>query len=182
MEIANPDFSDLISQGSLKEEKKIGHDQINRLINRAKKDLETAKSLLESDEAVSMTMVYNALFHSANALIRFYGYRPGKVRQHAGLIEATSRILGKETKDYILRFNKLRKKRNLLEYQAIFDFSNFLPVEDDVITDQKVLYKRDRCMTKVPSLSYIKVIKVLQKDGWIVIRQKRKPHKTSEKI
>jgi len=58
LKIANPDFSDLISQGSLKEEKKIGHDQINRLINRAKKDLETAKSLLESDEAVSMTMVY----------------------------------------------------------------------------------------------------------------------------
>ena len=27
-------------------------------------------------------------------------------------------------------------------------------------------------MTKVPSLSYIKVIKALQKDGWIIIRQK----------
>lgn len=27
-------------------------------------------------------------------------------------------------------------------------------------------------MTKVPSLSYVKVIKALQKDGWIVIRQK----------
>lgn len=27
-------------------------------------------------------------------------------------------------------------------------------------------------MTKVPSLSYAKVIKALQKDGWMVIRQK----------
>lgn len=27
-------------------------------------------------------------------------------------------------------------------------------------------------MTKVPSLSYIKVIKALQKDGWLIIRQK----------
>jgi len=27
-------------------------------------------------------------------------------------------------------------------------------------------------MTKVPSLSYIKVIKALQKDGWIIVRQK----------
>ena len=27
-------------------------------------------------------------------------------------------------------------------------------------------------MIKVPSLSYIKVIKALQKDGWIIIRQK----------
>jgi len=26
-------------------------------------------------------------------------------------------------------------------------------------------------MTKVPNLSYVKVIKALQKDGWIVIRQ-----------
>jgi predicted RNA binding protein YcfA (HicA-like mRNA interferase family) len=27
-------------------------------------------------------------------------------------------------------------------------------------------------MTKVPNLSYVKVIKALQKTGWIVIRQK----------
>ena len=37
-------------------------------------------------------------------------------------------------------------------------------------------------MTKVPNLSYIKVIKALQKDGWIVIRQKRESYKASEKI
>jgi len=132
----NPDFSDLISQGSLKEETKIGQDQVVKLINRAKKDLETARSLLESDEAVAMTMVYNAMFHSANALIRFYGFRPGKVRQHTGLIEATSRILGEETKDYILRFDKLRKKRNLLEYQAIFDFSK-IQVENNLAEAEK---------------------------------------------
>lgn len=143
MEISNPDFSDLISQGSLKEEKKIGQDQINRLIKRAKKDLETAKTLLESDEAVSMNMVYNALFHSANALIGFYGYRPGKVRQHAGLIEATSRILGKEIKDYILRFNKLRKKRNLLEYQAIFDFSK-IQIENNLAEAKKFVELIDK--------------------------------------
>jgi len=121
----NPDFSDLVSQGSLKEEKRVGQDQVIKLINRAKKDLETAKSLLNSDEAVAMTMVYDSMFHSANALVRLYGYRPGKVRQHVGLIEATSRILGEETKDYIFRFDKLRIKRNLFEYQAIFDFSKF---------------------------------------------------------
>ncbi|MDV2496639.1 MAG: type II toxin-antitoxin system HicA family toxin [bacterium] len=27
-------------------------------------------------------------------------------------------------------------------------------------------------MTKVPSLSYLKIIRALQRDGWIVIRQK----------
>jgi predicted RNA binding protein YcfA (HicA-like mRNA interferase family) len=27
-------------------------------------------------------------------------------------------------------------------------------------------------MTKVPSLSYIRIIHVLQRDGWIVVRQK----------
>lgn len=37
--MSNPDFSDLIAQGSLKEERKIGQDQVIKLINRAKKDL-----------------------------------------------------------------------------------------------------------------------------------------------
>ena len=27
-------------------------------------------------------------------------------------------------------------------------------------------------MTKVPSLSYVKVVKALQRDGWVVVRQK----------
>jgi uncharacterized protein (UPF0332 family) len=132
----NPDFSDLIKQGSLKEEKKIGKDQIMKLLNRAKKDLQTAKTLLDDDEAVSMTMVYDAMFHSANALIRLYNLRPGKVRQHIGLIEATGRILGKEVKDYIFRFDKLRIKRNQFEYQAIFDFSR-IQIENNLIEAEK---------------------------------------------
>ena len=134
--MSNPDFSDLIAQGSLKEERKIGQDQVIKLINRAKKDLETAKSLLNSDEAVAMTMVYSSMFHSANALVRLYGFRPGKVRQHSGLIEATSRILGEEIKDYIFRFDKLRIKRNLFEYQAIFDFS-IIQIENNLVEAEK---------------------------------------------
>lgn len=134
--MSNPDFSDLTAQGSLKEERKIGQDQVIKLINRAKKDLETARSLLNSDQAVAMTMVYSSMFHSANALVRLYGFRPGKIRQHAGLIEATSRILGEEIKDYIFRFDKLRIKRNLFEYQAIFDFSK-IQIENNLVEAEK---------------------------------------------
>ena len=144
--MSNPDFSDLVSQGSLKEERKIGQDQVIKLINRAKKDLETAKSLLNSDEAVAMTMVYSSMFHSANALVRLYGFRPGKVRQHAGLIEATSRILGVEIKDYILRFDILRIKRNLFEYQAIFDFSK-IQIENNLIEAEKFVIIIEKFIT-----------------------------------
>jgi len=132
----NPDFSDLIKQGSLKEENGIGQDQVIKLLNRAKKDLETAKSLIDTDEAVAMTMVYDAMFHSANALIRLYNLRPGKVRQHIGLIEATSRILGEEFKDYIFRFDKLRIKRNQFEYQAVFNFSR-IQIENNLTEAEK---------------------------------------------
>ena len=60
------------------------------------------------------------MFHSGNALIRSYQFRPGAVRQHQGVITAVGRILGVESKTLILKFDKLRKRRNECEYQGIF--------------------------------------------------------------
>lgn len=118
-----PDFYDLVKQGCLKEEKNIGTDQIAKLLDRADKDLSTAHSLFDIDEGAVLSMVYSAVFHAANALIRLYGYRPGNIKQHYATIEAVKRILGEDYKDYIFWFNKLRVKRNEFEYQAIFNIS-----------------------------------------------------------
>lgn len=72
------------------------------------------------DEPGAMDFIYKAMFHSGNALIRCYGFRPGATRQHQGVITAVGRILGPESKDLILKFDKLRKRRNEFEYQGIF--------------------------------------------------------------
>lgn len=65
------DYRDLVAEGKLKEEKAIGIDQVRRFLKRAGKDLETAKSI-EDDNGAALTLVYNSMFHAANALIRYH--------------------------------------------------------------------------------------------------------------
>jgi len=113
-------FKDLIAKGGLIAEKQIGSDQVERYLKRARKDLSTAKKILVIDPPASLDLVYKAMFHSANGLIRLYGLRPGRIGQHKALIEAVGRILGKPAEALVLKFDKLRQKRNYFEYGAGF--------------------------------------------------------------
>ena len=123
-------YKDLVTEGKLKKEKAIGIDQIHRFIKRAKKDLETAKIIVANDEGAALTLVYDAMFHAANALIRYQGYRPGNKLQHIGIIEAVSRTLGEDFEAIIFKFDKLRIKRNKFEYQAIYNISKTQLISD----------------------------------------------------
>jgi uncharacterized protein (UPF0332 family) len=107
----------------LKKEPKIGIDQIVRLLKRSRKDLVTAKKLLDEDLGLAISAIYDAMFHAANALIRMQGYRPGDKSQHVGVVEAVRRTLGNAAKNLIIKFDDLRIARNRFEYQAIFDMS-----------------------------------------------------------
>lgn len=111
-----------MAEGKLKKESEIGFDQVKKFIKRSKKDLETARNLINFDEGATLTFIYNAMFHVANALIRSQGYRPGNRFQHIGIIEAVNRTIGDDFKNLIIKYNKLRIQRNKFEYQALLWF------------------------------------------------------------
>ena len=115
------DLSDLIQSGQVQKESAIGWDQVERLLKRARQDLISSEKTLSFDEAGAMDYVYKAMFHAANALLCSHGFRPGATRQHIGVIEATERILGSDAKTLILKFDRLRKRRNQFEYQGVFE-------------------------------------------------------------
>ena len=129
----------MLAEGKLKKVSQIGLDQVKKYIKRSKKDLETAKNLISSDEGATLTFVYNAMFHAANALIRSQGYRPGNKYQHIGVIEAVSRTIGKEFKSLILKYNKLRIQRNKFEYQADYSSSKTQLLKDIGSAEEFVL-------------------------------------------
>lgn len=143
------DLSDLICERQIQEEPGIGWDQVDRLLVRAHEDLSSAKKVIRFDEAGAMDFVYKAMFHAANALIRSCGYRPGAVRQHQGVIAATGRILGGEAKGLILKFDRLRKRRNQFEYQGIFEMGSqeladsVKQAEEFLVSIKNVLEEKD---------------------------------------
>jgi len=116
-------YDDLVREGKLKREPKIGLDQVERLLKRSRKDLVTAQKLLNEDTGLAIAAIYDAMFHAANALIKMQGYRPGDKKQHIGVIEAVRRTLGNSAKNLIIKFDDLRIARNRFEYQAIFNMS-----------------------------------------------------------
>jgi len=113
-------YDDLVKKEGLKKEARVDYAQVERLIMRSKKDLQVAKNILDIDEATALDLVYKSMFHAANALIRSQGFRPGKVKQHIGVIEAVKRSLGAKIKPTVLKFGRLRIKRNEFEYQGLY--------------------------------------------------------------
>ena len=113
-------YDDLLKMESLRKIDYVDWKMIRRLILRAKKDLQMAKKNLKADEPTALDLVYKSMFHVSNALIRSQGFRPGRVRQHVGVIEAVERTLGVEAKPIVRKFDQLRKKRNEFEYQGLY--------------------------------------------------------------
>jgi uncharacterized protein (UPF0332 family) len=113
-------FEDLLTQGSLIQEENIGWDQVERLIKRARQDLLTGQDLIKKDEGQAVTVIYNAFFHAANALLRSKGLRPGRFRQHLAVLECVKRILGRKADPFVGQIKNLLDKRNKFEYQALY--------------------------------------------------------------
>lgn len=108
-------FQNLIDQGLLRQEK-IGFDQIEKLLKRACKDLESAKLLLSTDESGAYRFAYDAMLHTGRALIFSYGFRPSSEKAHKITIECCKIILGEKYKELIAQFDRLRRKRHYLIY------------------------------------------------------------------
>lgn len=106
----------LESQGLI--EKKHFHDkQITTNINRARKDLLTAKANIKIDEGWAYTISYHAMLRAGRALMFSLGYRPKGKDQHKTVVDFCSEILGEEFRSLIERFNRMRIKRHDFIYE-----------------------------------------------------------------
>lgn len=113
-------FEEYFKKGFLKRQP-ANAKQILSQINRAKRDLETARDLVKTDPEWAATIAYQALLRSARALIFSYGYLPANGAQHRTVVELTGQILGKSHFVLTEKFEKMRRKRNLFFYD--FDSS-----------------------------------------------------------
>lgn len=109
-------LKDYLERGLLKRQG-VGFDQINKLVLRAKKDLESAKLMLESDPGLAYDCAYSAMLHSARAFVLTRGFRPTTHFQHKTVVEFTKHFLGEDYKVLTEKFNRMRKNRNLFMYE-----------------------------------------------------------------
>lgn len=96
---------------------------VEKLILRAHKDLKTAKANLNIDEGIAYTVAYLAMLHAGRALMLLKGFRPADGYQHKTVVEFMDCLLGKELRNIVERFDRMRKKRNIFTYEVDISIS-----------------------------------------------------------
>jgi len=94
------------------------HDQINKQLNRASKDLRTAEALSSIDRTWSFTIAYHAMIRAGRAFMFSKGYLPTTLNSHKTIVEFTREALGSQYGDLLLRFDRMRRKRHDFIYDA----------------------------------------------------------------
>lgn len=106
-----------ISKGLLKKQTP-NFAQVLKQLQRAHRDLKTAKCTLEQDPEWATAIAYQSMLRAGRALLFASGYLPIDGAQHRTVVELTGIILGPENANSIRSFNKYRKKRNLFFYDS----------------------------------------------------------------
>jgi len=94
-----------------------------KLILRAQKDLQTAKANLTIDEGIAYAVAYLAMLRSARAFMLLKGFRPSDGYQHKTVVEFMFHFLGKEFKEIVELFDRMRRKRNIFTYEIDISIS-----------------------------------------------------------
>jgi len=100
--------------------KKVNPDfkQINLQIIRAKKDLETAKSLMTKDLTWALTIIYHSMLRISRAMMYSKGFLPTTKNTHKTIVEFTKYTLGTDFYNLINRFDRLRRLRHNFIYES----------------------------------------------------------------
>jgi len=115
-------FDDLIRTGQWKKEK-TSKRKFAEFIAFAENELVAARYNLNRFPLVAFKSTYDALPHAGNALIRCHGFRPTAQYTHKTITEFVERIFGQDYGDLVRSFQRMRRKRHPLQYEAVFSES-----------------------------------------------------------
>ncbi|OGW59582.1 MAG: hypothetical protein A2V83_03260 [Nitrospirae bacterium RBG_16_64_22] len=114
-------YDELLKTGRIRKEK-ISRAEVRRAIERAERDLRTARKIMPEDWDWGFAVAYNAVLQASRALMFAQGYRPAAAEGHKNTFAFVRIALGKEFEDLIGYFDRMRNKRN----QAIYDVAGLI--------------------------------------------------------
>ena len=115
-------IKEYLEKGLIKKQK-ADFKSAEKLILRARKDIKTARANLSIDEGIAYTVAYLAMLRAGRALMLLKGFRPADRFQHKTVVEFMSHCLGKKFAMIVIRFDKMRRKRNIFTYDVAVSIS-----------------------------------------------------------
>lgn len=110
-------YDELLNSRRIRTEK-VSRAEIKHAIERAMRDLKTARTLMTHDWDWGFAVAYNAVLQASRAYMFAQGFRPASSEGHKNTFAFMRLALGKEYESLIAYFDRMRNKRNQAVYEV----------------------------------------------------------------
>src|SRR4030043_1362362 len=109
-------FQEFIDKGFIKKDEQIDFTRIRTVLDKSRRNIQSAKLLMDDDHENSYQLAYEAMLLAGRALVFSFGFRPRALGSHKIVVDFSKKVLGKGIATIVFKFNKMRKIRHYLIY------------------------------------------------------------------
>ena len=115
------EYDELLNSRRIREEK-VSRVEVKHALERAERDLQTARMLMEQDRDWSFAVAYDAVLQASRAYMFAQGFRPASNESHKNTFAFMRLAMGKDYEELMTYFDRMRKKR----HQAIYETAGLI--------------------------------------------------------
>lgn len=104
----------------------ISADEVEAAMQRAQRDLKTARHIMPEDWDWGFAIAYDAVLQASRAYMFSRGFRPASAEGHKNVFAFMHEALGGEYDDVVAYFDRMRVKRN----RAIYDVAGLITAKE----------------------------------------------------
>jgi uncharacterized protein (UPF0332 family) len=114
-------YDELLKSQRIRREK-VSPAEIAHAMERAERDLQTARTLIEHDRDWSFAVAYDAVLQASRACMFAQGFRPASSESHKNPLAFMRIAMGKDYEELMTYFDRMRNKR----HQAIYETAGLI--------------------------------------------------------
>ncbi len=110
-------YDELLSSRRIRKEQ-VSPAEIEQALNRAERDLKTARVIMAQDWDWGFAVAYDAVLQASQAFMFAQGFRPASNESHKNTFAFMLIAMGKDHEDLMTYFDRMRNKRNRAIYEV----------------------------------------------------------------
>ena len=115
------EYDELLNSRRIRREE-VSHVEVEHALERAERDLQTARTLIEQDRDWGFAVAYDAVLQASRAYMFAQGFRPASNESHKNTFAFMRLAMGKDYEELMTYFDRMRNKR----HQAIYEIAGLI--------------------------------------------------------
>ena len=115
------EYDELLKSRRIRKEK-VSRVEVEHALERAERDLQTARTLIEQDRDWGFAVAYDAVLQASRAYMFAQGFRPASNESHKNTFAFMRLAMGKDYEELMAYFDRMRNKR----HQAIYETAGLI--------------------------------------------------------